>query len=266
MTANFRKSGIDVLTRVPWGTHFCLFYETKQDLLDTLVPFFDAGLESNELCVWAISEPLTMDDAAGALSQAIPAFARYRAERRIEIIPGREWYLAGDQFDMQRIAGGLLGKLDAALAKGHEGLRISSNAFWLQTEYRNDFLRYERELDRVLDGRPVVALCTYPLATSGAADLLEVADAHQLTEVRRRGESEIIKTVGPSAKAGSLTQRQREVLAWTARGKFAREIGEILQITKRTVDEHVQIAVRKLGAVNRTHAVAIALRERLIEL
>jgi LuxR family quorum sensing-dependent transcriptional regulator len=69
------------------------------------------------------------------------------------------------------------------------------------------------------------------------------------------------------AKAGniSLTPREREVLRWVARGKSAREVGEILHIAKRTVDEHAQTAVRKLGARNRTHAVAIAVRDGLIE-
>ena len=63
-----------------------------------------------------------------------------------------------------------------------------------------------------------------------------------------------------------LTAREIEVLRWVANGKSAREIGEILNITKRTVDEHVQSAVRKLGAVNRTHAVALALRDGIIKL
>lgn len=63
-----------------------------------------------------------------------------------------------------------------------------------------------------------------------------------------------------------LTPRECEVLRWVANGKSAWEIGEILHITKRTVDEHVQTAVRKLGAVNRTHGVAIALRDGVIKL
>jgi LuxR family quorum sensing-dependent transcriptional regulator len=63
-----------------------------------------------------------------------------------------------------------------------------------------------------------------------------------------------------------LTARESEVLRWVANGKSAREIGEILDITKRTVDEHVQVAIRKLGATNRTHAVALALRDGLIKL
>jgi LuxR family quorum sensing-dependent transcriptional regulator len=63
-----------------------------------------------------------------------------------------------------------------------------------------------------------------------------------------------------------LTARESEVLRWVANGKSAWEIGEILHITKRTVDEHVQAAIRKLGATNRTHAVAFALRDGLIKL
>jgi LuxR family transcriptional regulator, quorum-sensing system regulator BjaR1 len=54
------------------------------------------------------------------------------------------------------------------------------------------------------------------------------------------------------------------VLAWTAAGKPAREIGEILGIAKRTVDSHAESALRKLGAANRTQAVALAIRQRLI--
>ncbi len=63
-----------------------------------------------------------------------------------------------------------------------------------------------------------------------------------------------------------LTAREREVLTWAALGKSSWEIGRILNIAKRTVDEHTQIATRKLGAANRTQAVARAMVNRLIEI
>ena len=63
-----------------------------------------------------------------------------------------------------------------------------------------------------------------------------------------------------------LTRREVEVLAWVAAGKTAWEIGEILNIAKRTVDEHTQAVIRKLGTANRAHAVALAVRDHLIEL
>jgi LuxR family quorum sensing-dependent transcriptional regulator len=67
-------------------------------------------------------------------------------------------------------------------------------------------------------------------------------------------------------KRTMLTAREREVLTWAAHGKSASQISETLRISKRTVDEHTQTAARKLGAANRTQAVAIALRDRIIDL
>ena len=77
----------------------------------------------------------------------------------------------------------------------------------------------------------------------------------------------IHRLVGPSpGRRPCLTEREREVLMWTAQGKTAWEIGEILGIARRTVNEHAQTAFRKLGAANRAQAVAIAIRERLIDI
>jgi len=69
----------------------------------------------------------------------------------------------------------------------------------------------------------------------------------------------------PHKKSPPLTKRELEVLVWSSKGLSARDIGQMLDIAKRTVDEHVQTATRKLGAANKTEAVAIALRERLID-
>lgn len=61
-----------------------------------------------------------------------------------------------------------------------------------------------------------------------------------------------------------LTEREREVLTWTALGKTSSEIAEILALSKRTVDEYSVRASRKLRALNKTHAVVKALQQRLI--
>jgi DNA-binding NarL/FixJ family response regulator len=74
-----------------------------------------------------------------------------------------------------------------------------------------------------------------------------------------------LKMRAAAKKPYSLTSREIEVLAWVACGKSAWEIGEILCIAKRTVDEHVHSAVGKIGVANRTHAVAVAIRDRIID-
>lgn len=68
------------------------------------------------------------------------------------------------------------------------------------------------------------------------------------------------------ARTSRLTPREREVLTWVAQGKSSWEIGEILSIAKRTVDEHTQTATRKLHAITRTQTVINAIRIGEIEL
>ena len=58
----------------------------------------------------------------------------------------------------------------------------------------------------------------------------------------------------------SLTSRESEVLLWISRGKANREIGEILAISPRTVNKHLEQIFVKLGVENRASAAARAVR------
>jgi DNA-binding response OmpR family regulator/DNA-binding CsgD family transcriptional regulator len=58
----------------------------------------------------------------------------------------------------------------------------------------------------------------------------------------------------------ALTSRESEVLLWISRGKSNREIGEILDISPRTVNKHLEQIFVKLGVENRASAAARAVR------
>src|SRR5260370_15975302 len=100
-----RKTGINVVGDLAWGSHFCSFYETKQDLLDILIPYFKTGLEKKEFCLWVISnsELLTVEDATSALRTALPDLDRYVAERSIEVVGHAVWFLYRDKFDSLQV-------------------------------------------------------------------------------------------------------------------------------------------------------------------
>jgi DNA-binding response OmpR family regulator len=66
-------------------------------------------------------------------------------------------------------------------------------------------------------------------------------------------------------KSVALNDREIEVLTWVARGKTSTEIAQILDLTKRTIDFHIDNAREKLGAATRTEAVVKAASGRLIE-
>jgi DNA-binding CsgD family transcriptional regulator len=58
----------------------------------------------------------------------------------------------------------------------------------------------------------------------------------------------------------TVTQREAEVLLWIARGKSNRDIAEILDLSPRTVNKHLEQIYAKLGVENRASAAALALR------
>ena len=66
-------------------------------------------------------------------------------------------------------------------------------------------------------------------------------------------------------KAVQLNDREVETLTWVARGKTSTEIAQILGLTKRTIDFHIDNARTKLGAATRTQAVIKAATGRLID-
>jgi len=63
-----------------------------------------------------------------------------------------------------------------------------------------------------------------------------------------------------------LTDRERDALAWAARGKTASETADIMLISEETVSTHLRNAMRKLGASNKTHAVVLSLSLGLIDI
>jgi DNA-binding response OmpR family regulator/DNA-binding CsgD family transcriptional regulator len=76
----------------------------------------------------------------------------------------------------------------------------------------------------------------------------------RIAEVGTRAEEQILQ------KKLALTTREAEVLLWISRGKSNREIGEILSISPRTVNKHLEQIFVKLGVENRAAAAARAVR------
>ncbi len=193
MDESARRTGINVVGNLQWGSHFCHFYNTNSDLLDTLVPYFKAGLQSNELCVWVISQPLDEQTINDAMRDALSGYDRYLAERRIEIFSDHEWYGSNGVLDLKRASIGLEKKINQALSNGFDGVRVTGNAVWLQENNWNDFAEYERALNLSIVHRRVMCLCSYPMQVCGAAEVLEVANTHQFAIARRSGIWEVVK-------------------------------------------------------------------------
>jgi PAS domain S-box-containing protein len=76
----------------------------------------------------------------------------------------------------------------------------------------------------------------------------------------------ILLNAPPTVPAGGLTPREREITALLAEGCDGREIAERLVLSPETVRTHIRNAMERTNARTRAHLIAIALRERLIDL
>ncbi len=194
MELDMRQSGIDVVGSVPWGTHFCHFYETCQDLIETLVPYFRAGLTANEFCMWITSAPLQVDQATEALRAAVPDLDRYIDKGQIEILDYSQWYTRSGEFSADEVLQGWVDKLSAALERGYEGLRLSGNTFWHEAANWEDFARYEEAVNNVIGKHRMLAICNYCLQKCSALEILDVVANHQFALIKRSGRWAIIES------------------------------------------------------------------------
>jgi len=175
-----RELAIPAIGQAPWGTHFCQFYATKQDLLDTLVPYFRAGLEGNELCLWTTCDPLGVDDAVEALSRQVKDIERRIALGQITIRP------APTDCPPTRDTGpGLWNpRIKRALTQGFAGLRATGGVSESSALRWEALMTYESFLASHFPGRHVIALCTYPLGVCDSLKLIDVLMRHRFALIK----------------------------------------------------------------------------------
>ncbi len=262
---------------MPWGTHFCLFHKTKEDLLQTLAPYFKAGLENKEFCLWILDESLSKDEALGALREHLPKLDTYLSGGSIEIAAHDEWFFKEGTFDLHRVIDRFGEKCREVLSKGYEGLRVNGSNAWLYQENPRQHREFEQELDSLIANQRVLILCSFPLLESGVEEMLDAARTHQFTVAKREGMWEVVETtqltqdqleakrqnVLPRPYPGHelLTGRERVVLDEIVRGSSSKESARILGVSTRTVEFHRANILQKFGARNTADLVRIVVGE-----
>ena len=120
-----------------------------------------------------------------------------------------------------------------------------------------DFGVLLREASTRPGGRPVIlagesgpSLAFAYVGAVGAGELLFRLGPHD-----PRPETSVLQAAYPA-----LTAREAEVLLWIARGKANRDVAEILALSPRTVNKHLETIFAKLGVENRSSAAVLATR------
>jgi len=180
---------------MPWGTHFCQIYSSKDDLAQSLIPYFIAGLTNNEQCIWVTSAPYNVEDAAADFSESFPGFGAAVKEGRLKILDYSEWYTNAGSLD-GKLTDHWLDEERRSLSEGFEGLRISGNTSFVSAPAWDAFMRFEREIHETLKGRRILALCSCNVTRIEPTNIFEMVRAHAFTIHRYNGFWEMLDTAG----------------------------------------------------------------------
>jgi PAS domain S-box-containing protein len=173
-------SGLKTVPHLQWGSHLAHFFGSGDELRDVLVPYFKAGLENNERCLWVTGQAFNAEQARSALRAAVPDFDKRERDKQIEIANGDEWYAAGQKLRPHDLMTGLLQREQDALGLGYAGLRTNGNCAWVSQDQRADFLEYERLVQKAVRGRRMICMCSYCIDELNGSHL-EVMERHDLT-------------------------------------------------------------------------------------
>ena len=240
-----RKTGLDVLGNVPWGTHFCLFYKTREDLIEVLVPYFKAGLEHNEFCMWVTCEPLGEKQAETVMRKAVPDFDEYLSRGQIEILPYSKWYLKAGSLDLQRVLKAWIDKLNQALARGYAGMRVAGNTMWLEKGRWRSFADYEHEVNETIHRYRMLTLCMYCLEECGPSEIIDVVNNHQLALIKQDGKWTLTKNA-------ERMRREQRFLEYQAQLKsLASELALTAERERRRIATELQERISQFLVISK---------------
>jgi PAS domain S-box-containing protein len=204
-----RKSGIDIIGDIAWGSRICLFYQTPDELIDILVPYIKAGLINNESCLLITSELPDKKATEKILRKSILDFYTYVENGQIEIIPYTEWYIKNGSLNLPRAVKNWGEKLNQAIAGGFEGLRTSSNISWLKKKDWQRFTEFEKGDNDAISKK--LTICSYSLNDCEGPQIIDVVNNHQLALIKRHGKWDVIKKHGHDNMRYDLEKHVKEL-------------------------------------------------------
>ncbi len=211
MLYGIRTSGLDIIGDIPWGTHICQLYESKEDIFNLMVPFIKAGLENNELCLWIYGDNTSYEEIKSKVSGYINGTDKYIDDEKLLIMLFTEWYLEDNCFKEVRV-NGMWSRLAKYTAdRGFDGLRVVADAGWISKKYCSAFMKYENNANNIMSESPFIAVCLYDVNNMDVFEVANVMRNHSYIITKHEGTYEIIKNMELLVKEKQLLESRESL-------------------------------------------------------
>ncbi|MCE0721822.1 MULTISPECIES: ATP-binding protein [Legionella] len=208
----FTSSGISVVKKINWGTHFCKFFNTYQDLMDILIPYFQTGLDHNELCIWINHED--KNPVYTLLLQHIPELEAKIEKGQMLFFEREVCFKNACAKTAAPLLADLLELEKKALNQGYNGLRIAGGPTNFSThQAKNDFLNFENEVCSTFYNHKIIALCCYRTCECDSQVIFNVIKSHQFALILQDGQWEMVENASVKLLKDELHRQNIELEA-----------------------------------------------------
>ena len=174
----YDENDFDAAHKIQPGRHFYQFYKNQKDLLRVMIPYFQAGLQKGEACLWLVSEKMGVQEASAVAESKIPRFFYYLASGQMQILSAEDWYLTDGFFDEEKAVSNANEVLARIKKMGYHRLRGAGDAGAIP---RRDWSRvhiYEGNISGLIRSAPLIALCAYPILECSLPDTQSILENH----------------------------------------------------------------------------------------
>ncbi len=151
-------------------------------------PFFKAGLENNEKCIWVLSEGLTIKEAGEMLEKETGNVKKYTGNGQLEIIDSGTVYERPGGFVPYDTMKFYKEETDAAIKRGFSGIRVSGSGNFVKPGQWPLLCDYERDVSDIINNGNIIAMCTYSRDIAGVPEILKLGSYHDAVILRKNNE------------------------------------------------------------------------------
>lgn len=167
--------------------HAALFYTSKEEYFNVVVPYLKAGLENDEFCLWVVPETITTREAETYLRKLVEDLDLYIKREQISIREYQDVYLPDGLFIAHKMIEDWAESEADVLQKGFTGLRIAGDGSWAVGNDWFNYSIYEQDVNNLIEKYKMTALCTYSIERLDVKKIHEIGINHKASLVHRMG-------------------------------------------------------------------------------
>ncbi len=176
--ASSAKEDFDLLHDVSPGKHFYQFYKSPDDLLKVLIPYWKAGIQKGDFCLWMTPSFLTVSEAKAALGEAVSNLDLLMAKGYFEIVSHAAWYGDGETFDGDLVLAKFRSRFEKARKQGFRVMRVAGDASGFQFHVWPSLRDYEMKCQVSIEQASFIALCSFPLHELKLQQTKDILETH----------------------------------------------------------------------------------------